>query len=49
MARQARQSGGIYVDKPKADVYLALLILTFLAMLVATVLMYLESSAISAL
>lgn len=45
----ARQSGGIYVDKPKPDVYLALLILTFLGMVVATVLMWMEYQAISGL
>jgi hypothetical protein len=39
-----RNEAEVYVEKPKPDVYLAILILTFVAMLVATVLMYLEFS-----
>lgn len=35
-----------HVDKPRADVYLAILILTFVAMLAATILMYLEFSSL---
>ena len=34
--------GGIYVSKPKADVYLALLILTLFAMIGACGIMYYE-------
>ena len=44
MARQ--RDDGIYVQKPKADVYMALLILTFFSMLVATILMFLEHAAL---
>ena len=35
-----------YVDKPRPDVYLAIMIITFSAMLIATVLMYLEYSGL---
>lgn len=35
-----------YVEKPRPDVYLAIMILTFVATLVATVLMYFEYSSL---
>ncbi|MBY0586646.1 hypothetical protein K2X85_05685 [bacterium] len=35
-----------YVEEPKADVYLAIMILTFVAMIIATFLMYLEWAAL---
>jgi hypothetical protein len=35
-----------YVEEPKADVYLAIMILTFVAMTIATILMYFEWSAL---
>ena len=37
-----------YVDRPRPDVYLAIMIITFGAMLIATVLMYLEYSSLQA-
>lgn len=45
MARK-RDQAATYVEKPRADVYLAIMILTFVAMLTATVLMYLEFSSL---
>lgn len=40
------RSEGIYVDRPRPDVYLALLIMTTAAMLIATVLMWVENSSL---
>ena len=44
MARD--RDDGIYVEKPRPDVYMMLIILTFFSMLVATVVMYLEWSGL---
>lgn len=41
---KAKKSDTTYETKAKPDVYMILLILTFLAMLVATGLMYFEST-----
>jgi hypothetical protein len=43
---KAKKVDGNYETTAKPDVYMILLILTFLAMLVATGLMYLESAAL---
>lgn len=40
------RSDGIYVDRPKPDVYLALLIMTTAAMLIATVLLWVENHSL---
>lgn len=40
------KSEGIYVDRPRPDVYLALLIMTTGAMLIATVLLWIENSSL---
>lgn len=40
------RNDGIYVDRPKPDVYLALLIMTTAAMLIATVLLWIESNSL---
>lgn len=43
---KAKKTDATYQAKAKPDVYMVLLILTFLAMTIATLLMYLESSAL---
>lgn len=43
---KSKHEDGPYEAKPKADVYMVLIILTFFAMLVATGLMYLEASSL---
>ena len=43
MARDRKQTG-VYVPKPKPDVYVALIIVTFIATLIATLIMWYENS-----
>jgi hypothetical protein len=48
MAKAPPAKEGIYVEKPRADVYLALIILSTVCLLIAGVLMYLEWSLLKA-
>jgi hypothetical protein len=46
MAR-SRDYDGIYVDRPRPDVYLDLIIMTFAATLIAVVILWLEYSRLT--
>ena len=43
---KGRGREGVYVDKPRADAYLAMIILTFVAQLIACFILYIEYSSL---
>lgn len=45
MARE-RDDEGIYVDRPRNDIYLVLLIITLVATIFATLIMWIENSSL---
>lgn len=45
MARDRQD--GIYVDKPSGDIYLVLMILTFIATLIAVIILYVENASLA--